>query len=101
MLRTGFSGELGFELIPDADRAVELWQTLEKAGVRPFGLDAVEMLRIEAGLIIIALDYQPGETSPYDVSLDKMVAVDSDGRLRGQAGARRRGRRTRRTGSRR
>jgi aminomethyltransferase len=77
VLRTGFSGELGFELIPDADRAVELWQTLEKAGVRPFGLDAVEMLRIEAGLVIIALDYQPGETSPYDVSMDKMVAVDS------------------------
>ncbi len=77
VLRTGFSGELGFELIPDADRAVELWRALAAAGVRPFGLDAVEMLRVEAGLVICAVDYQPGETSPYDLSLDKMVALDS------------------------
>ena len=85
VLRTGFSGELGFELIPDADRAVELWQTLEKAGVRPFGLDAVEMLRVEAGLVIIGLDYQPGETSPYDLSMDRSVAVDSAADFVGKA----------------
>lgn len=77
VLRTGFSGELGFELIPDADRAEELWRALAAAGVRPFGLDAVEMLRVEAGLVIAAVDYQPGETSPYDLSMDRMVAIGS------------------------
>jgi aminomethyltransferase len=75
VLRTGFSGELGFELIPDPDRAVELWQALAAVGVRPFGLDAVEMLRVEAGLVIVGVDYQPGETSPLDVSMDRMLAL--------------------------
>jgi glycine cleavage system aminomethyltransferase T len=36
-------------------------------------LEAIDIARDEAGLIIIALDYQPGETSPYDVSLDRFV----------------------------
>jgi glycine cleavage system aminomethyltransferase T len=36
-------------------------------------LEAIDIARVEAGLIIIALDYQPGETSPYDVSLDRFV----------------------------
>ncbi len=76
VLRTGYSGELGFELIPDADRAVELWQALEKAGVRPFGLDAVEMLRVEAGLIMVGVDFQAGEISPYDLSLDGSIVLD-------------------------
>jgi aminomethyltransferase len=77
LLRTGFSGELGYELIPDPDDAVRLWEALQDAGVRPFGLDAVEMLRVEAGLVIAAVDYQPGETSPYDLSMDRSIALDS------------------------
>lgn len=78
LLRTGYSGELGYELIPDPDRAVELWQALEAVGVRPFGLDAVEMLRVEAGLIMVSVDFQPDELSPYDLSLDRSVALSSD-----------------------
>src|SRR5262249_61946491 len=71
VLRTGFSGEIGFELVTDLDSVVPLWEALTAAGGRPFGLEAIDLARIEAGLIIIALDYQPGETSPYDVSLDR------------------------------
>ena len=85
VLRTGFSGELGFELIPDSDRAVELWRALEAAGVRPFGLDAVEMLRVEAGLVIAAVDYEPGVTSPYDLSMDHNVALASKADFVGRA----------------
>lgn len=77
ILRTGFSGELGFELIPSAADAVTLWTTLRDNGARQIGLDAIEMVRIEAGLIIAAVDYQPGETSPFDLSLDKTVAIGS------------------------
>lgn len=73
VLRTGFSGELGFELVTDLGSVVQLWEALVAAGGRPFGLEAVDLARIEAGLIIVALDYQPGETSPYDVSLDRFV----------------------------
>jgi aminomethyltransferase len=83
VLRTGFSGELGFELIPDRDRAVELWRALGEAGVRPFGLDAVELLRVEAGLVIVALDYEPGSTSPYDVGLDRCIVLDEGSGLVG------------------
>jgi aminomethyltransferase len=78
VLRTGFSGELGFELIPvRAADAGQLWDALVGVGVRPFGLDAVEMLRIEAGLVIVAVDYEPGVTSPYDLSMDRLVALES------------------------
>ena len=73
VLRTGFSGELGFELVTDLGSVVPLWEALAAAGGKPFGLEAIDLARIEAGLIIIALDYQPAETSPYDVSLDRFV----------------------------
>jgi len=73
VLRTGFSGELGFELVTDPGSAPALWEALIAAGGKPFGLEAIDIARVEAGLIIIALDYQPGETSPYDVSLDRFV----------------------------
>ena len=73
VLRTGFSGELGFELVTDPASAHTLWQALIEAGGKPFGLEAIDIARVEAGLIIIALDYQPGETSPYDVSLDRFI----------------------------
>jgi aminomethyltransferase len=73
VLRTGFSGELGFELVTDPSSAPALWQALIEAGGKPFGLEAIDIARVEAGLIIIALDYQPGETSPYDVSLDRFI----------------------------
>jgi aminomethyltransferase len=84
LLRTGFSGEIGFELIPDRDDAVQLWTTLCSLGGRPIGLDAVEIARVEAGLIIAAVDYQAGETSPFDVGLDRTVAVSSDADFRGK-----------------
>ena len=77
VMRTGFSGELGFELIPDPADAVALWTSLELAGAVPIGLDTVEPARIEAGLIIYGTDYTPDEHTPYDVSLDRMVAVGS------------------------
>ncbi len=78
VLRTGFSGELGFELIPDAADAARLWAALGAAGVRPFGLDAVEMLRIEAGLVIVGVDYEPGVTSPFDLCMDRTIALGGD-----------------------
>ena len=60
VLRTGFSGELGFELVTDPGSAPTLWEALIAAGGKPFGLEAIDIARVEAGLIIIALDYQPG-----------------------------------------
>ena len=73
VLRTGFSGELGFELVTDPVSVVGLWESLVEAGGVPFGLEAIDLARTEVGLIIIALDYQPGETSPYDLSMDRFI----------------------------
>lgn len=77
LMRTGFSGEIGYELIPSRDGAVPLWNALCDAGAVPMGLDTLEPVRIEAGLIIYEQDYFPGESTPYDVSLDRLVALDS------------------------
>ena len=43
---------------------------------RPYGLAAVETIRIESGLIFIGYDYFQHETSPYDMGLDKMIRLD-------------------------
>ena len=85
MMRTGFSGELGFELIPARAEAVELWTRLEQAGAVPIGLDTIEPARIEAGLIIYGTDYTPGVDTPYDVCLDRMVAIGADAEFVGKA----------------
>jgi aminomethyltransferase len=73
VFRTGFSGERGYELVTDVESIGALWGALVAAGGVPFGLEAIDIARIEAGLVIIGLDYQPNETSPYDVSLDRFV----------------------------
>ena len=85
--RTGFSGEIGYELIPDRDGAVELWKALSHAGAVPMGLDTLEPVRMEAGLIVYYADYTPGEQTPFDVSLDRMVALTSAARVPGQGEA--------------
>ena len=59
--RTGYTGDLGFELWVEAERAVELWDALMAAGrdhgLRPSGILAMDVARIEAGLILIDADY--------------------------------------------
>jgi aminomethyltransferase len=44
----------------------------------PFGLTAVDLARTEVGLIIIAVDYNPGEISPYDLSMDRFIRTDTE-----------------------
>src|SRR5712691_11521262 len=75
--RTGYSGELGYEIFCGPDDAPALWAALTAAGAVPYGLAAVETLRIESGLIFIGYDYFQHETGPYDVSLDKVVRLDT------------------------
>jgi aminomethyltransferase len=69
--RCGYSGELGYELYCSPASAERLWGAILATGrVTPYGLDAVETLRQESGLIFIGYDYLVGETSPYEVNLD-------------------------------
>ena len=59
--RTGYSGDLGYEVWIDAPDALHVWDTLwdsmEGQGVLPFGLAALYMLRIEAGLLLLDADF--------------------------------------------
>jgi aminomethyltransferase len=75
--RTGYSGELGYEIFCDPDHAEDLWAALTEAGAKPYGLAAVETLRIESGLIFIGYDYFQHETDPFDMSLDKVIRLDT------------------------
>ena len=74
MSRTGFSGELGYELIPPRDKAEELWLALGEAGVLPVGFNAIDIARVEAGLIVFEYEYEPGQRTPFDLGLDRMVS---------------------------
>ena len=66
--RTGYSGELGYEVFCPPEGAEQLWQALldsgASMGIRPYGLAAVESLRIESGLIFLGYDYFPGVPRP-------------------------------------
>ena len=59
--RTGFTGDLGYELWIPASAAEPGWDALFRAGAKhgllPVGLDALDVLRIEAGLVLIDVDY--------------------------------------------
>jgi aminomethyltransferase len=77
--RTGFGGELGFELfLTDPANAPDLWNAVVGAGATPFGADAIEVLRIEAGLIVTDYDYEAHQRTPYDFGMDRLVALDAD-----------------------
>jgi aminomethyltransferase len=59
--RTGYSGDLGYEVWIDTPDALHVWDTLwdsmEGHGILPFGLAALYMLRIEAGLLLLDADF--------------------------------------------
>jgi aminomethyltransferase len=78
VLRTGFSGEKGYEVVTDPSNAEVIWNALLDAGAVPFGLNAIDLARTEVGLIIIAVDYDPGEISPWDLSMDRFIKTDTE-----------------------
>ena len=79
--RTGYSGELGYEVYCPRQHAETLWQALldhgASRGIRPYGLAAVESLRIESGLIFIGFDYFQGLTSPFHMNLDRTINLET------------------------
>ena len=78
ILRTGFSGEKGYEVVCQPGDALEIWEALIGAGGVPFGLTAIDLARTEVGLIIIAVDYNPNEISPYDLSMDRFIKAGTE-----------------------
>ena len=86
--RTGYTGDLGYELWVAADHAVELWAALTSAGapfgIRPAGMLALDVVRLEAGLILLEVDYtsarhamNPEQNySPNEIGLGRLVSSD-------------------------
>ena len=88
--RTGYTGDLGYELWVDAARAVELWDRLFKHGaaygLTAAGMLALDMVRLEAGLVLIEVDYTSSRHalaadqsySPYEIGLGRLVNLDKE-----------------------
>jgi aminomethyltransferase len=73
--RTGFSGELGYEVFLRPQHAAAVWEAVAAAGATPYGADVIEPIRVEAGMIVTDYDYEPHERTPYDLGLDRFVAL--------------------------
>jgi aminomethyltransferase len=74
--RTGFGGELGYELFCRPEHAADLWDVVvSQMNACPFGVGVIECLRVEAGLVVLDYDYEAHERTPYDLSFDRVVAL--------------------------
>ena len=95
--RTGYTGDLGYEIwIPWQD-AVRVWDALMQAGrsfdIHPTGMLALDVARIEAGLILADVDYVSSKKalipsqkySPYEIGLGKLVHLEKDNFIGKQA----------------
>jgi aminomethyltransferase len=83
--RTGYTGDLGYELWVDAADALALWDAVFAAGrafgVRPVGTFALDVLRVEAGLILLGSEFSSvrdafsaeQEYSPFELGLGRLV----------------------------
>lgn len=76
--RTGYTGELGFEVWCHPDDAETLWDAIWRQGqkydIAPLGFDALDMLRIEAGLIFAHHEFCP-QTNPYEAGIGFTVPM--------------------------
>ena len=75
--RTGYTGEDGFEIMVPEAQAVEFWNRLLAAGVKPAGLGARDTLRLEAGRALYGPDMDES-VSPLEAGLAWTVAFDAD-----------------------
>jgi aminomethyltransferase len=87
--RTGFTGDLGYELWIRADQAKRVWQGLIKAGrgfnLIPIGLNALKMARVEAGLLLLDVDFQSSRYAWVDEQRETPVELGWRWMLRGLA----------------
>ena len=84
--RTGYTGDLGYEIWVAAEQAIPLWDALIEAGtpygVTPAGVWALDISRIEAGLIMLDVDYysahhvliEKRKSSPFEINLGWAVS---------------------------
>jgi len=86
--RTGYTGDLGYEIWVDWDKGVQVWDSLMKAGqafdIHPAGMLALDVARIEAGLLLIDVDFNSSKKavteaqkySPFELGLGRLVDLE-------------------------
>lgn len=76
--RTGYTGELGYEIFLPSSKVVELWDTLLKdERVKPAGLGARDVLRLEVGYSLYGSDIDE-DTTPFEAGLEGFVNLDKN-----------------------
>jgi aminomethyltransferase len=88
--RTGYTGDLGYEIWVKAEQALKVWDALINAGrifdVKPAGMLALDVSRIEAGLLLIDVDFNSSKKalvaaqrySPFEMGLGRLVHLGKD-----------------------
>jgi aminomethyltransferase len=86
--RTGYTGDLGYEIWMPWDRAIAVWDALMAGGrafdIHPAGMLALDVARVEAGLLLIDVDFHGSKKAliaaqtytPYEMGLGRLVQLD-------------------------
>jgi aminomethyltransferase len=85
--RTGYTGDLGYEVWVDSSAAIHVWDAIMAAGqamdIKPVGMLALDVARVEAGLLLADVDYvssrkaltEAQKYTPYEMGLGRLVDV--------------------------
>lgn len=88
--RTGYTGDLGYEIWVPAENALKVWDALIEGGrafdIHPAGMLALDVARIEAGLLLIDIDFNSSKKSliedqkysPFEMGLGRLVHLDKN-----------------------
>jgi aminomethyltransferase len=88
--RTGYTGDLGYEIWVDTNDALRVWDALVESGgpfdIKPAGMLALDVARIEAGLLLIDIDFNSSKKalideqkySPFEMGLTRLVNLDKN-----------------------
>ncbi len=88
--RTGYTGDLGYEVWVPSEAAVRVWDALMQAGrvfdIQPAGMLALDVARIEAGLLLIDIDFNSSKKAliedqkytPFEMGLGRLVHLDKN-----------------------
>jgi aminomethyltransferase len=86
--RTGYTGDLGYEIWMDWNKGIQVWDALMNAGrafdIHPVGMLALDVARIEAGLLLIDVDFNSSKKavteaqkySPFELGLGRLVHLE-------------------------
>src|SRR3546814_3745273 len=77
--RTGFTGDLGYELWTPAEKALALWDRLwasgHNYGLRPIGYAALDLARIEAGFVVCGTDFKSARSEEHTSELQPLMRI--------------------------